>query len=143
MPVLGIFCDTKKGDAMKEKLEQLRALHAEIETISKKYYEMPSEEYVGDTVKNYRSGKGIPYVIRGFSSEKREKLERKLEQKLEILNKNVNELEDYLDGVADPEMRDILRLYYGVGLSHEEIAERKGYSRSAISMKLKRFFAEK
>jgi predicted DNA-binding protein YlxM (UPF0122 family) len=48
-------------------------------------------------------------------------------------------LENYLEGIEDSEMRDILRLYFALGLTLEEIGRRKGYSRQAIGKKIDKF----
>ena len=49
-------------------------------------------------------------------------------------------LENWLDNVPDPELRDILRLQYINGLTQEEIAQELGYSVITIKRRLRAFW---
>ena len=49
-------------------------------------------------------------------------------------------LENWLDSVQDPELRDILRLQYINGLTQEEIADEFGYSVITIKRRLRKFW---
>lgn len=126
----------------RKELEDLRNLKLELDTLEGRYLRMPLSEEVGDTVKDYRTGKGIPVLLQGRSSYRHDKLEQKIEQKSEELRCRITGLETFLDGVEDSEMRNILRLYYAEGLPQKEIAKRCGYSRSAITRKIAKFFGE-
>ena len=68
---------------------------------------------------------------------------QKLYEKQRQIQDEIAFLENWLDSVPDPEMRDILRLQYINGLTQEEIAAELGYSRSAIAMKLNRFWEQR
>lgn len=126
----------------RKELESLRNLRMELNTLAKRYLTIPRIENVGDTALDYRTGKGIPILLQGESSYRHDKLGRKIALKTEELCRRIENLEEFLDGVEDSEMRDILRLYYAEGLSQEEIGERRGYSRSSIAKKLRNFWAE-
>ena len=52
----------------------------------------------------------------------------------------IHTAEDELEQVEDPIIRDIFRLYYEDGLSEEQIADRKGYSRPRISQLINGFW---
>jgi DNA-directed RNA polymerase specialized sigma24 family protein len=125
----------------REKLEQLRNMKQELDTLRRMYACMPAEE-VGDTYGDYTYGKKQIKVIHGYSTEKNKRLAYKIKRKTIALESEVEEMEDYLNSVESPEMRDILRLYYADGLSQEEIGSIKGYSRSAITRKLQNYWSE-
>ncbi len=124
----------------KEKLEQLRAMKQELDTLCERYLRMPPAEEVGDTYGDYRTGHKVVKVIQGASAVRSIKLKEKITVKRAALEKEILKLEEFLDSVDDSQMRDILRLYYAEGLSQGEIGRRKGYSRSAIGYKIDSFW---
>ena len=123
----------------REDMEQIRALNQELETIREKYIRTPAEE-VGDTYGDYRTGKKIVKVMHGYSTVKRDRLRDKMRRKEEQIRIALMEMEDFLDTISNAEIRDIFRLYYAVGMSLEEIGDRKGYDRSTIGKKIDRFW---
>lgn len=125
----------------KKELEQLRALHQEIETLEERYILTPPEE-CGDTYGDYSHGFKQIKVLQGLSTARADRIRDRITKKYEQLTAKVDDMEEWLDDVEDSEMRDILRLYYANGLNQEEIARRKGYTRSAIAMKLKKYWDE-
>lgn len=124
----------------RKRMEMIRALKQELETLEKKYIKMPRMEEVADTVGDYSLGVKRTLVIRGHSDKRSKDLEEKIIVKQSKLENEVLLLENYLDGVEDSEMRDILRLYFVLGLTQDEIGVRKGYSRQAIGKKIDKFF---
>lgn len=126
----------------RKRLEALRSLKQELDTLCNKYMKMPRTQEEADTYGDYNFGVKRTKVVRGQSDYRSKKVEEKITAKSKRLEKEVLILEDYLDTVEDSEMRDILRLHYAEGLSQEEIGKRKGYSRSAIATKIKTFFEE-
>ncbi len=124
----------------KQDLEQLRALKTEIRLLDEELHSlpmttdsvtgsMPEHPYISHTIK-----------IKGLDMELHDSLQKRLERKLVVLQGRLKAMEDWLDTVEDSEMRTILRLHYRNGLKHEVIANELGYSRHAITMKIKRFF---
>lgn len=69
-----------------------------------------------------------------------ERIKKKKAEKVAELESLLFSLECFIQSQEDPELRDILRLYYEEGLTQTTIALKLGYSRQAIGMKLKRFF---
>lgn len=126
----------------KNRLKKLRSLIKEAEHLEEQIRDLPfrTGPYVADSAKDYRTGFPRTILIRGYSAEGYYKLKRRLGEKLCSIQDEIAELEQWLDGVEDPQLRDILRLQYMNGLTQEEIAEELGYSRSAIAMALKRFW---
>lgn len=123
----------------RQDLEQMRAMYQELSTLEKEYKRTPAEE-VGDTYGDYRTGHKIVKVMYGRSTKKKDKLRSKMNRKEAELCEALTKMETWLDEIDDSEIRDILRLYYAVGLTMDEIADRKGYERSSIGKKIDRFW---
>ena len=47
-----------------------------------------------------------------------------------------------MKSVKDPEIRDILILYYIQGKTHEQVAQELGYAKLTVLRKIKRFWNE-
>lgn len=126
----------------KKRLQAIRSLRQELDTLQTKYIKTPRVENVADTVGDYSLGVKRTLVIRGCSDKRSRELEEKITIKQAKLENEVLLLENYLEGVEDSEMRDILRLYFVLGLTLEEVGQRKGYSRQAIGKKIDKFLAK-
>ncbi|QIB68603.1 hypothetical protein Ami103574_04375 [Aminipila butyrica] len=71
----------------KQDLENLYQLTGEIQDIERqlsKLEEKGSKDYVGDTVRDYRSGQGIPITIRGYP-ERTYRRQRNLSRKYQAM----------------------------------------------------------
>lgn len=110
----------------KEELEQLRNLKIEIKVLKDQLNDLPD---ITDSVKG--SAPDYPYINRTIVIEGADsKLDRELYNKLKIKilkRKNeINRMEDWLDSVADSQIRTILKLYYKDGLTWKEVAFKIG-----------------
>lgn len=65
----------------------------------------------------------------------RRQIRRKESDRLRIL-KEQEEVEDYINGIDDPEIKEIFELHYLEGKKQSEVAEIVGYSRGRISQKI-------
>ena len=129
----------------KDELKQLRKLIAEksdLEERMRRQAFKPSEE-VADTAKDYRTGFGKTIVIRGYGDEAWKKLRDQWYVKLVNVSYKIQQMERFLDGVEDAELREILRLRYQDGKSQEEVGELLGYSREAVAKKEQRFWQKR
>lgn len=124
----------------KKRLENLRALKQELETLQKRYITMPCCEEVGDTAGDYRTGKKRIIQLQGVSDKRYEELGNTISKKTAKLVSEIAALEQFLDGVEDSNMRDILRLYYAEGKTLEQVGAIKGYTPSNIYYKIRNFF---
>lgn len=125
---------------LKERLSNIKAIKLEIKDIQNRIDHLPMAK---DVVRG--SLPEFPYTavnisITGVDEDAAAKLRCKLERKCRQLQDEIAELETIMDGIGNSEMRLILRLLYVDGLSQEQIARELGYSRSAIAVKLHRFF---
>lgn len=125
----------------REDLEQLRALKQEIETLTQEYIHLP-EERVTDTYGDYSTGRRK--VKQMYTDRKKggAALEEKIRAKADRLTEKVREMETWLDGIEDSEVRDMLRLYYVAGMTLREIGERKGYDRTSVRKKMNRWWSK-
>ena len=126
----------------KERLKKLKSLikeaeHLEIEIEDVRF---SPHESLSDTAKDYRTGYPHNIVISGYGDTEYIKLKQRLYEKLGRIQAERWYLENWLDSVQDPELRDILRLQYVNGLTQEEIAQELGYARETVSRKLKAFW---
>ncbi len=126
----------------KERLKKLKALLKEAEHLEEEIKTLPFETggYVGDSANDYKMGFPKPFTIQGYSTQKYDRLKAKLQKKLRDVRDEIAELEEWLSGVGDAELRDILRLQYVNGLTQEQIAEELGYSVITIKRRLKSFW---
>ncbi|MCI9597910.1 MAG: winged helix-turn-helix transcriptional regulator [Firmicutes bacterium] len=126
----------------RERLKKLKALLKEAEHLEEEIKTMPftTGGYVGDSANNYSTGSPKPFVIQGYSTQKYDRLKETLRRKLRDIQSEIAELEEWLESVEDPELRDILRLQYVNGLTQEEIAEELRYSVITVKRRLKRFW---
>lgn len=124
----------------KDRLEKIRALRTEIRLLEADLYKLPhTKDSVTGSMIEY------PYIettiqITGIDEAAGKALKKKIARRAEQLRRELTDLEEWLESVENPEMRIILRMYYGQGKSQEEIAEYAGYSRSTVAMKIKRFW---
>ena len=126
----------------KEKLKKLKALIKEADHLEAEYQDivcMP-KELVSDSYKDYRHGHEQVKTLTGYGDSKYAELREKVHAKRIRIAAEISEIEDWMDGVEDAEIRDILRLQYVYGKTQGEIAEELGYSRTGIEMKLARFW---
>lgn len=126
----------------KSRLKKLRALIREAEHLQSEYNDalcFPKEEVV-DSAKDYSTGFPHTISISGYGDSAYVDIRQKLYDKQLQIQGEIAFLEDWLDSVEDPEMRDILRLQYVNGLTQEEIAAELGYARETVSRKLRAFW---
>lgn len=114
----------------KTDLEKVYQLTGEIQDIEKQLVELEkknskSDSFVGDTVRDYRSGIGIPVTIRGYSEttyKQQRNLIKKLTIKRESLVKQKMQIEDQLERIEEVVIRRIIRLRYFDRLSWDAVA---------------------
>lgn len=127
---------------IKSRLKKMRALIREAEHLQSQYTEMicfPKEQVV-DSAKDYSTGHPHTISISGYGDSSYMDVRQKLYEKQRQIQAEVAFLENWLDGIPDPEMRDILRMQYVNGLTQEQIAAELGYARETVSRKLKAFW---
>ena len=124
----------------KERLKQLKALTQEAEHLQEQIKNLPfrTGNYVADSAKDYRTGFPRTITIRGYSTEEYDKLKSKLEKKLRKIQEEIIEIENWLDGIDDPQTRVIFRRIYADGLPQEQVAEELDISTRTVQRKIER-----
>lgn len=127
---------------MKARLKRMRALIKEAEHLQSQYMDAICfpKELVHDSANDYRTGQPHPISISGYGDSSYIDIRQRLYNKQRQIQQEIAFLEDWLDSVEDPELRDILRLQYINGLTQEQIAAELGYARETVSRKLKAFW---
>ncbi|WP_130861448.1 hypothetical protein [Bacilliculturomica massiliensis] len=119
----------------KGELEQLRSLINEARHLQEELHSLP---FTSDSVRG--SMIEHPYIERtilidGVDESRCVRLRKRLERKLADIQDEIERMEDWLDGVDDPEMRDILRMRYRNGLSWRRVAGELGYADESVVRK--------
>lgn len=129
---------------IKSRLKKMRALIREAEHLQSEYTDMicfPKEQVV-DSAKDYSTGHPHTISISGYGDPSFADVRQRLYEKQRQIQDEIAFLEDWLDSVGDPEMRDILRLQYVNGLTQEQIATELGYSERTIRRRLREFWKD-
>ena len=139
-------------------LEQYSAMQNEkkdlierINSLNQKILNMEVNDIVSDTVIRGRHGRKPVGVIRieGFPSREytrrkhalqqlKEKLERKVAELLEL----TNEVEQYIDGISDSRIRQIMRYRYMDDMTWIQVARQMHETEDSARKALERFLAE-
>lgn len=128
----------------KNRLKKLRSLIKEAEHLQSELNDtllFPSRsDYVADSAQNYRTGKPHTFKVEGYGQDDYVKLRQKLYGKRNQALKEIAEMEEWLNSVADTRIRNILRLQYWDGLTQEKIAEKYDCDVRTIKRWLKNFW---
>lgn len=98
------------------------------------------KEPVCDSYKDYRTGYPHTKPMAGYGDSDYVDIRQRLYEKHRQIQGEIAFLEEWLDSIPDPEIRDILRLLYINGLTQEQIAAELGYSVITIKRRLKNFW---
>lgn len=125
----------------KELLESYRSKKEEIKELKYKLEHLRDGDAIigNDTIFDYRSGYPIPQAVIGVDWNKIDRLEKRYKSKLEILEKDCEEVEIFIDEIQDSLTRRIFRLYYIDGMSQKNVGETIHLDRSRVSRKIDDF----
>ena len=133
---------------MKKKCESLRHRYKEIEVEHAKLenFKFAPTDYQEDVVKG--SDTEYPYTerhikIQGIGNVEYPRKKEAIAAKIARIRREIEEVEEYIASIDDVEMRNILTMYYELGMTQDQIANQYGYERSTISKKMKEFWADK
>lgn len=129
-------------------LGQLKELNKEIELLERQIAEAPNKaNKVFGTVKG--SSRKLPYqerviLVSGVDWTDYEKkvvgLRKKLQHRVDELMTKVVEINAFIEGVPDAEVRMILQLKYINGMSYEEIGPELGMSERTVRRKFRKWW---
>lgn len=128
----------------KNELKQLRNLKREIDILQELINKIPKEQ---DKV--YGSSAEFPYqkrgfVISGYSDEENTQLARELESKKRKLMREMERLTNYIYGIDDSQIRQVLILRFVEGRTWDAVAAKMGYgyTKEQLRKKVERFLAK-
>lgn len=121
----------KKHNANKERLKRLEEKIQDLCSTE-------AEEVLG---KVRGSSKDFPYtevrtsvlMADPYEQEKIDKQIRKAEAERMLLKAEVDEVDEYIEAIVDPEIKEIFELAFVEGKKQQEVADIVGYSRGRIS----------
>lgn len=101
---------------------------------------------VGDTVRDYRSGKGIPVRIDGIPSDAFTLpvmiglLEEEIQKNIEESERAVVEIEKYIQDIKDPKLREIMRSRFIDCLEWQKVGEENYISSDYARQLIREYF---
>lgn len=128
----------------KEMLESYQSKKTEITELKKEIENLwKSENMIGnDTILDYRTGVPIPRSVVGFDFEKFKKKYEKKSKLMEGLEKECEDIENYIDSIPESETRRIFKMYYIDGLTMQKIGKKMHMDKSTVSRKISETLAE-
>lgn len=131
---MGRLMDKQRLKKHKANKERLRRLEEKIQDLCS----TEAEEVMG---KVRGSSKDFPYtevrtsVIMAdpYEQEKIDKQIRKAEAERMLLKADIDEVDEYIEAIGDPEIKEIFELAFVDGKKQQEVADIVGYSRGRIS----------
>lgn len=126
--------DKAKLKKHKRKKSRLQRVEREIVELCNKEVDVVSGKVTG-------SSKDFPYTevrttIQMYNPEKNDRLNEQIrgkEAERLVLQKEVDEVEEYIKNIPDPEIKEIFELSFVKGEKQQEVADIVGYSRGRIS----------
>lgn len=125
----------------KQRLKKHKANKERLKRLEEKIQDLCSTEAEEVMGKVRGSSKDFPYTeIRTsvlmadpYEQEKIDKQIRKAEAERMLLKAEVDEVDEYIEAIVDPEIKEIFELAFVEGKKQQEVADIVGYSRGRIS----------
>lgn len=131
---MGRLMDKQRLKKHKANKERLKRLEEKIQDLCS----TEAEEVMG---KVRGSSKDFPYtevrtsvlMADPYEQEKIDKQIRKAEAERMLLKADIDEVDEYIEAIGDPEIKEIFELAFVDGKKQQEVADIVGYSRGRIS----------
>lgn len=131
---MGKLMDKQRLKKHKGNKERLKRLEEKIQDLCS----TEAEEVLG---KVRGSSKDFPYtevrtsvlMADPYEQEKIDKQIRKVEAERMLLKADIDEVDEYIEAIGDPEIKEIFELGFVEGKKQQEVADIVGYSRGRIS----------
>ena len=131
----------EKQEMTKERLESYRSCKEEIRELQYKLDHLgEGDSMIGnDTVFDYKTGYPRPQSVVGYDHRGEERLRDLYETRIEKLQKECTEIEEWVEAIPDSLTRRIFRMYYIDGLGQNKIAKRVHLAQSKVSEKISKY----
>ena len=125
----------------KEQLEEYRCKKEEIRELSYKLNHMNDDGIMisNDTILNYEKGYPVAEAVVGIDWGKVDRTEERYKKRIDMLTKECEEVEEFVESIPDSLTRRIFRLYYLEGLSQHNVSRLVHISQSKVSKKISLF----
>lgn len=125
----------------KQRLKKHKANKERLKRLEEKIQDLCSTEAEEVMGKVRGSSKDFPYtevrtsvlMADPYEQEKIDKQIRKAEAERMLLKAEVDEVDEYIEAIGDPEIKEIFELAFVEGKKQQEVADIVGYSRGRIS----------
>lgn len=125
----------------RERLEAYRSNNDEIKELQGKLQKMGTEEgkeklVESDTIIDYRKGYPRPQTVTGYNYSKEQRLRQRYSSRIEKLQKEQEEIEQWIFEIEDSKIQRIFRLRYLDGMRQEKIAQKVHMAQSGVSRRI-------
>lgn len=132
----------------RERLETYQSNQDEIKELRAKLQKMETEEgkeklIESDTIIDYKKGYPRPKTVTGYNYNKEWRLRQRYYNRIEKLQHEQEEIEQWVFTIEDNRTQRIFRLRYLEGLSQEQVAQRVHISQSGVSKLLNEYLSKK
>lgn len=129
----------------KEQLGSYKSKKAEIAELHNMLLHIGTDGsmFGNDTILDYRKGYPVPQAVVGVDWGKVAKTKIKYQNKIRELEKECQEIEDFIENITDSLTRRIFRMYYIEGMSLKKIGGIINMDRSSIGKKINNFLIGK
>lgn len=125
----------------KQRLKKHKANKGRLKRLEEKIQDLCSTEAEEVMGKVRGSSKDFPYtevrtsvlMADPYEQEKIDKQIRKAEAERMLLKADIDEVDEYIEEIGDPEIKEIFELAFVEGKKQQEVADIVGYSRGRIS----------
>lgn len=134
----------------KKRLKRHRGNKSRLKRIDQKITELCSREVEVVSGKVVGSSEDFPYIevrtsVQMYDPEENDNLNKQIRRKEAerfALWKEVHEVEEYIENIPDPEIKDIFELSFVEGKKQREIAEQLHIDRSYVSKKINSYLKD-
>ena len=125
----------------RERLEAYRSNNDEIKELQGKLQKMGTEEgkeklVESDTIIDYRKGYPRPQTVTGYNYSKEQRLRQRYSSRIEKLQREQEEIEQWIFEIEDSKIQRIFRLRYLEGMRQEKIAQKVHMAQSGVSRRI-------
>ena len=125
----------------KEQLERYRSQKEEIQELQYKLEHLgEGDSLIGnDTIFNYSTGYPRAQAVVGYDYEKHCRLHTRYEDRIQKLQADCDDTEQWIEAIPDSLTRRIFRMYYIDGMTQAQIGKQVHLDRSRVSKKIDNF----
>lgn len=114
--------------------EEIRELRYKLEHLGE------GDSLIGNsTIFDYSTGYSRPQVVVGYDYNKERRLRERYETRLEKLQVDCEETEQWIEAIPDSQTRRIFRMYYLEGETQQKIGKKLHLDQSSVSRKIENF----